>query len=176
MFGPMVRVGGCDVIHPLPIRASIQASKHPGSHGREPQPQSHLPSLCKATLIFPWGATDDASWLRAFCRLHTASLEWIRRFQESNYQLAHPEPGRQQEWTVAPKEKRRITAMLSLWQEHSVPFAGSDSRGSLSTLNTMTQSGKNVHKKLLTLSQAQSRAVFVQNVFLQSRASHRIVS
>lgn len=32
-------------------------------------------SLGKATLIFPQGPWDDASWLRAFCRLYTASLE-----------------------------------------------------------------------------------------------------
>lgn len=68
-------------------------SRHSGSHGSETQPQSHLPSLCKATLILPQGPRDDASWLQAFCRLHTASLEWIRRFQESNYQLTNPEPG-----------------------------------------------------------------------------------
>lgn len=58
---------------------------------RATQPLSHLPSQYKANLIFPQGPRDDASLLQAFCRLNTASLEWIRRFQESNYQLANPE-------------------------------------------------------------------------------------
>lgn len=57
------------------------------------QPLSHLPSQYKANLIFPQGPWDDASLLQAFCRLNTASLEWIRRFRESNYQLANPEAG-----------------------------------------------------------------------------------
>ena len=74
-MGPMVEDGGCDVMHPFSIMAPIQTSRHPGSHGRETQPKSHLAGLCKATLIFPQGPRDDASWLQAFCRLHTASLE-----------------------------------------------------------------------------------------------------
>lgn len=133
------------VLH-LGSHTSIQTSIR--SHGRAPQPQSHLPSLCKATLIFPQGPRDDASWLQAFCRLHTASVERIRRFQESNYQLTHPELGQTARvHSRAEGEAVYKCVAVSMKGACSVPFGGTDGGRSLSTLNTMTQSRNNVHQK-----------------------------
>lgn len=135
---------------------------------------SRLPGcLCKATLIVLQGPKDDASWLPAFCRLCTASLEWIRRFQESNYQLGNPEPEQTvRVHTATPTEEHCTTAsgsMTEAWRDLPPEVIERDPYPHWTQWHILETMSLKI-KKIPRLSRPGSEALFfsvVLNIFVQ---------